>query len=316
MARLLLSLESPMRAVLAAILLALAAASAVAADGAIAGAGDTPCREEWSRPGALAAAPDGADGAVADETPDPNVEKPLGLLATALGDAVHVLSAPIHWSLGEWGLAAASIGTIAALGELGDVHLRDAVQKNKSGTLDDLTKVVEPFGTYYGWAVVGAYGVVGFVFHDQEAKDTAFDAAMSALLSGAITDGLKIIVGRARPEQNLGAAHFDPFGGDKSSPSGHATMAFAVGSVIAAHSDQAWVKASAYSIASLVALSRVYHDAHWSSDVAAGALIGTAVGETVVRLNRMIRARGSKISVYAAPVLSDGRRGAVLVLAF
>jgi membrane-associated phospholipid phosphatase len=317
MARALLVLDLSMRAAIAAVLLALAAASAAAADRAITDAGEeTPCREEWSRPGALAAATDGADPALADEPPEQNVEKPLGLLATALADAVHVLSAPIHWSLGEWGLAAASIGTIAALGELGDVHLRYAVQKNKSGVLDDLTKVVEPFGTGYGWAVVGAYGVVGFAFHDQEAKDTAFDAAMSALLSGAITDGLKIIVGRARPEQNLGAAHFDPFGGDKSFPSGHATMAFAVGSVIAAHSDQAWVKASAYSVASLVAFSRVYHDAHWSSDVAAGALIGTAVGETVVRLNRMIRARGSKVSVYAAPILSDGRRGAVLVLAF
>ena len=316
MARALLDLRSPMRAAIAAALLALAAASAAAADGAIPPAGeDAPCREEWSQPGALSAAPDGADAAMADESTS-NVDKPLGLLATALADAVHVLSAPIHWSLGEWGLAAASIGTIAALGELGDVHLRYAVQKNKSGVLDDLTKVVEPFGTYYGWAVVGAYGVVGFAFHDQEAKDTAFDAAMSALLSGAITDGLKVIVGRARPEQNLGAAHFDPFGGDKSFPSGHATMAFAVGSVIAAHSDQAWVKASAYSIASLVAFSRVYHDAHWSSDVAAGALIGTAVGETVVRLNRMIRSRGSKVSLYAAPVLAPDRRGAVLVLVF
>jgi membrane-associated phospholipid phosphatase len=252
----------------------------------------------------------------ADEVAPVDPNKPSGLLRMALDDAFHVLSAPIHWSLKEWGLAAASVGAVAALGELGDVHLRYAVQKNKSGVLDDLTKVVEPFGTYYGWAVVGAYGVVGFVFHDQEAKDTAFDAAMSALLSGAMTDGLKIIVGRARPEQNLGAAHFDPFGGDKSFPSGHATMAFAVGSVIAAHSDQAWVKASAYSIASLVAFSRVYHDAHWSSDVAAGALIGTVVGETIVRFNRILRTRGGKVSAYAAPVLGDNRRGAVLVLVF
>jgi membrane-associated phospholipid phosphatase len=273
---------------------------------------DAPCREDFATPVAFDLS--AADDPVSEETK--NVEKPLGLFATALADAVHVLSAPIHWNLAEWGVAAASIGTIAVLGELGDVHLRYAVQKNKNGVLDDLTKVVEPFGTRYGWAVVGVYGAVGFVFRDQEAKDIAFDAAMSALLSGAMTDGLKIIVGRARPEQNLGAAHFDPFGGDKSFPSGHATTAFAIGSVIAAHSNQAWVKASAYSLASLVAFSRVYHDAHWSSDVAGGALIGTVVGETVVRLNKMIRSRGAKVSVYAAPVLGTDRRGAVLVLVF
>jgi membrane-associated phospholipid phosphatase len=307
-----------MRAPAAGLLLTLACAAGLrAAEPAAANAdavadGGAPCVELFQ----AADAPPDSQEAPAEPAPTEPVDKPLGLLSTALADAGHVLSAPIHWSLKEWGLAAGAVGTVALLGELGDVHLRYAVQKNKSGVLDDLTKVVEPFGTGYGWAVVGAYGVVGFAFHDQEAKDTAFDAAMSGLLSGAITDGLKIIVGRARPEQNLGAAHFDPFGGDKSFPSGHSTTAFAIGSVIAAHSDQAWVKVSAYSIASLVAFSRVYHDAHWSSDVAAGALIGTAVGETVVRLNRLIRARGGKVAAYAAPIVGDGRRGAVLVLVF
>jgi membrane-associated phospholipid phosphatase len=243
--------------------------------------------------------------------------KPGDVLKMALDDAVHVLSAPIHWNLNQWMLAAASIGTVAALGELGDVHLRAAVLKNKSGVLDDLTKVVEPFGTEYGWAVVGAYGIVGFVFKDTDSQNIAFDAAMAGLLSGGITDGLKVIVGRARPYQEQGAASFDPFGGDKSFPSGHATTAFAIGSVIAAHSDQAWVKISAYSIASLVAFSRVYHDAHWSSDVAAGALIGTVVGETVVRFNNGLRAKGSKVSAFATPIYgTDGRRGAALVVVF
>jgi membrane-associated phospholipid phosphatase len=304
------------------VLLMLACAAALRADDASAAAPEDasaagPCVEAFDEAGVEGAASLASDEPVSpDAGTESKVDTPAGWLGLALQDAAYVLSAPIHWDLKEWGLAAASIGTVALLGELGDVHLRNAVQKNRSGVLDDLAKVVEPFGTGYGWAVVGAYGVVGFAFHDQEAKDTAFDAAMSALLSGAITDGLKIIVGRARPEQNHGAAHFDPFGGDKSFPSGHATTAFAIGSVIAAHSDQAWVKASAYSIAGLVAFARVYHDAHWTSDVAAGALIGTAVGETIVRLNRLVRARGSKAALYAAPIVGDGRRGAVLVLVF
>jgi membrane-associated phospholipid phosphatase len=303
-----------MRAFSAGLLLTLACAGvARAADAAPTDAdGGAPCVDVFDASGGAQEPQE----APAEPSPAEPIDKPLGLLGLALHDAAHVLSAPIHWSLREWGLAAGAIGTVALLGELGDVHLREAVRKNQSGVLDDLTTVVEPFGTGYGWAVVGAYGLAGFAFHDQEAKDTAFDAAMSALLSTAITDGVKIIVGRARPEQNLGAAHFDPFGGDKSFPSGHSTTAFAIGSVIAAHSDQAWVKVSAYSIASLVAFSRVYHDEHWTSDVAAGALLGTVVGESVVRLNRLVRARGGHVAAYAAPIVGDGRRGAVLVLVF
>ena len=322
-ARPLLGSPRPMRVLAAAAAVFLALSGALAAAERTAGSEDAPCRDEWtSEPAADVSATLTSEGTAvddalaADEPADETAEKPPGLLKMALDDALHVLSAPIHWSVHEWALAAASIGTIAALGELGDVHLREAVLKNKSGTLDDLTKVVEPFGAEYGWAVVGAYGIVGFVFKDRDAQEIAFDAAMSGLLAGGITDGLKVIVGRARPGEDLGAAHFDPFGGDKSFPSGHATTAFAIGSVIAAHSDQAWVKVSAYSIASLVAFSRVYHDAHWSSDVAAGALIGTVVGETVVRFNRTLRARGVKVAAYAAPIYGDGRRGAMLVLVF
>jgi hypothetical protein len=311
-----------MRAPAAAVIVFLVLSGALAAAERPATVEDAPCHEDWTaEPAEALAGGLITEGAVFSDSPaggesDEAAEKPPGLLEMALDDAVHVLSAPIHWSVHEWLLAAASIGAIAALGELGDVHLREAVLKNQSGTLDDLTKVVEPFGQEYGWAVVGAYGIVGFVFKDLDAQEIAFDAAMSGLISGGITNGLKVIVGRARPEQNLGAAHFDPFGGDKSFPSGHATTAFAIGSVIAAHSDQAWVKVSAYSIASLVAFSRVYHDAHWTSDVAAGALIGTVVGETVVRFNRTLRARGARVSAYAAPIYGDGRRGAMLVLVF
>jgi membrane-associated phospholipid phosphatase len=304
----------------AVLLLALsnAAAAAEAAD-----ADDAPCHEELAgvelidvpvSPGLETGIRDALEAPPDSGTPP---QKPVEILTLALADAGHVLAAPIHWSLGQWALAAASIGTVALLGELGDVHLREAVLKNKSGVLDDLTKVVEPFGSEYGWAVVGVYAAYGLVFKDKDSQNIAFDALMSGLLAGGITDGLKVIVGRARPYQELGAASFDPFGGDKSFPSGHATTAFAIGSVIAAHSDELWVKISAYSIASLVAFARVYHDAHWSSDVAAGALIGTVVGETVVRFNNQQRTAGSKVSVSAAPIYgTDGRRGAMLVVVF
>ena len=40
--------------------------------------------------------------------------------------------------------------------------------------------------------------------------------------------------------------------------------------MIAAHYDNVWVDASAYTIASLVGVARIHLNAHWASDVVAG----------------------------------------------
>ena len=79
--------------------------------------------------------------------------------------------------------------------------------------------------------------------------------------------------------------HFQPFDGRDSFPSGHATQAFAVATVIAEHYEQPWVKVASYTLASAVAYSRLNSNSHWASDVVAGAAIGIFVGETVVHLN-------------------------------
>jgi hypothetical protein len=54
-----------------------------------------------------------------------------------------------------------------------DIPARDATQSHQSAALDDLTRIVEPFGAGYSWAVLGAYGIVGLVFRWGEAfRDT------------------------------------------------------------------------------------------------------------------------------------------------
>ena len=73
---------------------------------------------------------------------------------------------------------------------------------------------------------------------------------------------------------------------NSSFPSGHTTQAFALASVISGHYDDAWVKYSSYTVAGLVGIARSYHDAHFASDVLAGALVGTLVGQSVVEHNR------------------------------
>ncbi len=73
-------------------------------------------------------------------------------------------------------------------------------------------------------------------------------------------------------------------------------------SVIAAHYRKWWVWTAAYGTAALVGYARVYHDAHWTSDVIAGAALGTAVGWRVVKRNSRAEAP-PPVSLSLAPVI-------------
>ncbi len=150
---------------------------------------------------------------------------------------------------------------------------------------------------------VGAYAL-GRVTGHAGAADGGLHATEAVLLSGATTAILKSVVGRARPYivKNDDPHVFRPLrptAGYASFPSGHTTVAFAAASAWQAeftrsdwaHSpfvrDHPWVGRAVapmlFGSAALVGVSRMYHDAHWGSDVVAGAGIGTVVGAIVVR---------------------------------
>ena len=85
-------------------------------------------------------------------------------------------------------------------------------------------------------------------------------------------------------------------------------------SVIASHySEVGWVQYAAYGTASLVGLSRIYHNAHFTSDVLAGAAIGTLVGTGVVGFNSRQR-DGRSYSIM--PAVTAGRFGLAVQATF
>jgi len=134
----------------------------------------------------------------------------------------------------------------------------------------------------------------------------AFDGLVSSLLATKVAAPLlKELVGRDRPNEATGA--FEAHGGS-SFPSSHATQAFAIASVVSAHYDSRWVGAGAYGLAALVGASRIHHDAHWLSDVVAGAVIGTATGRFIVATNNRRRATWS-VQPIVGPIIGDGLRG-------
>jgi membrane-associated phospholipid phosphatase len=158
-------------------------------------------------------------------------------------------------------------------------------------------------------AVIG--GVVAVLFATGRTVDgpryraMTYDMAHAFLINAGYTTLLKEVVQRERPngEDNL------------SFPSGHASNAFTLAAVAERH--YGWkAGVPAYTLASLVAVSRLQRNKHYLSDVMAGATLGYIVGRTVVRVNgRPLDApRGPQFSL--SPVITKHSRALVAGVAF
>ncbi|MDD5057777.1 MAG: phosphatase PAP2 family protein [Sideroxydans sp.] len=228
-----------------------------------------------------------------------------------IDDMKHVVTAPARWDEADWRkvgwTSLAVLGTAVVI----DRPWRDEMRRH---TGSDPFIQVERFGSQYAPVVLGGFYLAGIAGDNQNAVEVAQDGlAASIIASGLVSTTIKLTVGRSRPRDNVGIAHFRPLSDPNASfPSGHTTEAFALASVISSHYDEAWVGYTAYSVAGLVGVARTYHDAHFASDVLLGAVIGTLVGNSVVAHNKSLRS--NKLSLQ--PDLSPGLLGVRLVRKF
>jgi membrane-associated phospholipid phosphatase len=176
-----------------------------------------------------------------------------------------------------------------------------------------LTRIVRLPGNYL-FVVVAGVGLV--VFHRRH-----WGAAVPVFLSGPLVGMtyvvMKWVVGRRRPVIELAPFTFHPFidgiGGLVRSvsglafPSGDATMAFAAAACMAAALPRWAVLFFAW--AALVALERVLENAHYVSDVVAGAGLGILCATAVLWISRRILGRppGESIDVSPDRLAPDAR---------
>ena len=164
--------------------------------------------------------------------------------------------------------------------------------------LKNVSKYVTNFGGIYEAYTLAAFGAYGIIFKSQKIKTTTLLATQAYITGGALESVLKFVSGRTRPsyyDANMEAEpkFLGPFSktakdanGKKvysSFPSGHTTVAFAAATVFALeYKDHLIVPIIAYSAASLIGLSRITENKHWSTDVLAGAALGFLAGKQVV----------------------------------
>jgi membrane-associated phospholipid phosphatase len=132
-------------------------------------------------------------------------------------------------------------------------------------------------------ALIGGAGgmwLLGHVNHNEHWSETGFLAGEAALNSLVAVETFKYSLRRQRPYQGDGSGPFFQSSGT-SFPSEHAAAAWSVAGVIAHEYPGPLMKIAAYSLASLVDISRIRARQHFPSDVLVGSVIGNLVAQNI-----------------------------------
>ncbi|MCK8824307.1 phosphatase PAP2 family protein [Fuchsiella alkaliacetigena] len=151
-----------------------------------------------------------------------------------------------------------------------DQKIRDFVQETNRGLWSDSMSVI----THLGLGEVNF--AIATILPDREAR---YDSYKALLVSSVSVTILKYGIGKSRPEGEITYEPYTTSASNRAFPSGHTTTAFALATIMAEYYPE--YKNRLYALATLVGISRLYVDAHWASDVVAGAGLGYASAKFV-----------------------------------
>jgi len=215
-------------------------------------------------------------------------------------DLKQEITTPFHFKKRDW-LRVAEIGlTMAALSFADEPVQRFGLKlRDSSSTVRNVSHYITNFGGNYETFTLLALGAYSFTFKNKKLQTTTLLATQAYLTGGIMERFLKSLFGRQRPYYyNPNAVEAEPtfhgplfhggrdINGNKLSnsfPSGHATVAFAAATVFALeYKDKPLIPILSYSVATLIGLSRITENKHWTTDVFMGAVLGYYTGKQVV----------------------------------
>ena len=221
----------------------------------------------------------------------------------ALEDAKLYFTAPVRWDTRDW---LEFGGTLVALGVVHefDDDVRDHFVGDSADGLDsDDPNSVEDI-LPAAVLLAGTWLLAGLT--DDPGGWREFGSMLEATAFTAVsTEVLKFSVGRKRPNETADPDEW--FASGDSFPSMHSSLAFAVGTVFAeSGSDRHRLlrRVLGYGVAGATAYARVDHNAHWASDVAAGAVLGFSTARFT--LQRREGSAEDRVSVTVRPTDHGG----------
>jgi membrane-associated phospholipid phosphatase len=214
---------------------------------------------------------------------------PGPLVDTDTGAARHQVPAQTH--VVRWYEAAAALGGVGLLMTVDEPVQRFFQHHLRSKTTNDISGVFRQQGEapYYAGISLGVLGV-GLVSGRPGIRRAGIRLVTTVALSAAEMEVIKHVVGRSRPNEDVGAFSFHPFTSRKDSagveargamPSGHVTAAFAVATSLADDIKSPLAHVLLYTAAAGTAFSRINDNRHWLSDTGMGAVLGIVTAKVV-----------------------------------
>jgi membrane-associated phospholipid phosphatase len=202
----------------------------------------------------------------------------------------------------RWWHGAIVVGGLSAFMLL-DEPAQRFVQQNRNEHSDDIAQAFRHFGQpeVFGTVTIGLVGA-GLLSGNHELTRAGGRLAATLVLAGVTTAGLKLAIGRTRPNEGVGAFAFHPFSGEDAMPSGHTSIAFAMAGALADDIHRTWASVGLYTIATGVGWSRMNDDKHWLTDVAAGAIVGITSAKLINGRWRIFNLRPPQILLGARHV--------------
>ncbi|HKT73396.1 MAG TPA: phosphatase PAP2 family protein [Steroidobacteraceae bacterium] len=237
----------------------------------------------------------GCRDAAAQVAPDDN-EAQQSTRPHVVSELKRFVTAPARWDAWDWTYFAGSVAAVG-LAHHFDTRVRNHFVAGSSTALS--TKNQHDLQDAVPTALaLGGTWVYANMLDDVSGRRETWTMVEAAVLSSAQTYALKYVAGRERPDETDNPNRWRKSG--SSFPSLHASAAFAVGTVLAESGGDRWIRrALGYGLASLTAYERLKHNAHWLSDVVAGAALG--VGSARFAMGRP-NGEDAAVSFGIAPV--------------
>ncbi|TDE28312.1 MULTISPECIES: phosphatase PAP2 family protein [Flavobacterium] len=174
-----------------------------------------------------------------------------------------------------------------------DINILRDINVDRNKNLDPTFKLVTNSAVPFSIATPIIVYSVGLIKKDSSIKKQAIFIGETFLVNAFITTALKHTMKRDRPFETYPDIDQATSAVESSFPSGHTSLAFATATSLSIAYPKWYVIAPSFVWAGAVGYSRMHLGVHYSSDVFAGAIIGSGSAYLSYKVNKWINKKRS-----------------------